>query len=61
VDKVIRADDSLEADKLVLESSKKRKYLDEPTVSKIITKIIKVAVSQSLNEIKNIDTELKVV
>ncbi|KAF0758335.1 CG-1 domain-containing protein, partial [Aphis craccivora] len=60
VDKVIRADDSLEADKLVLESSKKRKYLDEPTVSKIITKIIKVAVSQSLNEIKNIDTELKV-
>lgn len=61
MDKFIRADDSLEADKSLLESSKNRKYLDESTVSKTTTKITKVAVSQSLNEIKTIDTELKVV
>jgi len=57
MDKVIRADDSLEADNLILKTTDKRKYLDKPT-SKSTSKIKKVSECQHLNDVINFNTEL---
>jgi len=47
----------LGADKLVLESSNKRKYLDKSTPESI-SKIKKVSVNQNFNDVLNINAEL---